>query len=330
MGKYNYKDKKMYKGSLTDVKGIQVGCAQDNVAQTGCTVVLCPPNTVAGVDVRGSAPGTRETDLLGSEKMMNEVHAIALCGGSAYGLDAATGVMAYLEEKGIGFHTGDAIVPIVPAAVLYDLGVGSPNRRPDAQMGYDACANAMKTIDLNGNIGAGTGATACKIAGMDKAVKTGLGTSSIQLQSGLVVAAVVALNAVGDVFDIETGKQLIGPYDRKNKKMYQTTQLMQEIAMAPLKGKNTTIGVVACNAKLTKPYANKVAQMAQNGLARVIVPTHTMYDGDTIFALATGEVESDVSLVGTLAAQVVAQAIINAVKCAESTEQIISYSELEG
>ncbi len=315
----------MYKGSITDINGIQVGCTQNAEAGTGCTVVLCPPNTVGGVDVRGSAPGTRETDLLASEKMIQHVHAFLLSGGSAFGLEAAGGVMHYLEEKGIGFNTNEAVIPIVPAAVIYDLSVGSASVRPNAQMGYQACKNANGDGKLNGMQGAGTGASVSKILGMEGAVKSGQGTASVHIESGLIVGAIVVLNAFGDVYSHEDAQQLTGPYDKKSGKRLTTQELLIRSVPDSMQGKNTTIAVVATNAQLTKPQANKLAQMAQNGLARTIVPVHTMLDGDTVFAAATGELEADVSVVGMLAAEAVARAVINAAVSASPAYGLPNY-----
>ena len=295
--------------AITDVRGIEVGHAQDEEALTGCTVILCRKGAVAGVDVRGGAPGTRETDLLDPVNLVEKVHAVVLAGGSAFGLEAASGVMRYLEEKKIGLKTGAAKVPIVPAAILYDLSLGRADVRPDSAMGYRAAAAASAMAPAEGNVGAGTGASVGKLRGMKYAMKSGVGTWSISL-NGLIIGALVAVNAVGDVIDPDNGKMLAGlrpggtlAWMRKNQ------------ARPPVKS-NTVIGVVATNARLTKAQATKVAQMAQDGLARVIRPAHTPFDGDTIFGLATGEKKADVSLVGAFAAEVMAEAILRAVKMA--------------
>lgn len=318
------------KNAITDVPGIEVGQAQNLEALTGVTVVLCRKGAVGGVDVRGSAPGTRETDLLHPLNLVQKVHAITLAGGSAFGLDAASGVMKYLEEQKIGFNTGAGIVPIVPAAILFDLGVGRGDIRPTAEMGYHAAAAAHTEAVEEGNTGAGTGASVGKIFGNKSAMKSGLGTASLDIGAGVVVGAIVAVNAFGDVIDPKTGKIIagarsvgIGPL-RLGEKGYfaDTLDVMKSLAGRSLLGfaakTNTVIGVVATNAQLTKPEANKMAQMAHDGLARVIRPAHTMLDGDTVFALATGQKKSDVTTVGAFAAEVLAEACQRAVRAAKS------------
>lgn len=296
--------------TLTAVRGIEVGHAQNDEALTGCTVILCRRGAVAGVDVRGGAPGTRETDLLDPVNHIQKVHAIVLAGGSAFGLDAATGVMRYLEEHKIGYQTRAAKVPIVPAAILYDLNLGRADVRPDSALGYLAASQASAAPPAEGNVGAGTGASVGKIRGMQYAMKAGVGTWSLDL-NGLIIAALVAVNAVGDVLDPQTGKKLAGLRSGS------TLQWMKKNHAKSAEKSNTVIGVIATNAKLTKAEATKVAQMAQDGLAHSIRPAHTMFDGDTIFALATGAVKADVTLVGAFAAEVMAQAIVRAVKLAK-------------
>ncbi len=299
------------KNAITDVRGIEVGRAQDEEALTGCTVILCRQGAVAGVEVRGSAPGTRETDLLNPINLVEKVHAVVLTGGSAYGLDAASGVMRYLEEQKIGFPMGPAVVPIVPAAVLYDLGLGRADVRPDAAMGYRAAASASSDAPAEGNVGAGTGASIGKVLGMDYAMKAGLGTASVDL-GGLIIGAIVAVNAVGDVVDPDSGTKIAGL------RTGTTLEFLKSSRASSAVQSNTVIGAVATNAKLNKAQATKVAQMAQDGLARSIRPAHTMFDGDTVFALATGEVEADVTTVGAFAAEVMAQAIVRAARMASS------------
>lgn len=299
------------KRSLTDVPGLEVGHAQNEQALTGCTVVLCRQGAVAGVDVRGGAPGTRETDLLNPVNMVPQVHAIVLAGGSAFGLEAATGVMRYLEEQHIGFKTPDAEVPIVPAAILYDLNLGQASVRPDAAMGYLAATQASAAPPAEGNVGAGTGASVGKMRGMPYAMKAGIGTWSMDL-NGLVIGALVAVNAVGDVVDPQTGRIVAGLRSGSTLNWMKRNQAHTAIHS------NTVIGVVATNAKLTKAEATKVAQMAQDGLAQSIRPAHTQFDGDTIFALATGERRADITPVGAFAAEVLARAIVRAVKTARS------------
>jgi L-aminopeptidase/D-esterase-like protein len=296
--------------TLTAVRGIEVGHAQDDEALTGCTVILCRRGAVAGVDVRGGAPGTRETDLLNPVNHVQKVHAIVLSGGSAFGLDAATGVMRYLDEHHIGYQTRAAKVPIVPAAILNDLSLGRADVRPDSAMGYFAASQASSALPAEGNVGAGTGASVGKMRGMKYAMKAGVGTWSMDIK-GLVIAALVAVNAVGDVVDPKTGKKIAGLRSGSTLEWMKKNQARSAVRS------NTVIGVIATNARLTKAEATKVAQMAQDGLAQSIRPAHTMYDGDTIFALATGAVKADVTLVGAFAAEVMAEAIVRAVKIAK-------------
>jgi L-aminopeptidase/D-esterase-like protein len=286
-----------------------VGQAQDEDALTGCTVILCRQGAVAGVDVRGGAPGTRETDLLDPINIVEKVHAVMLAGGSAFGLDAASGVVRYLEEQKIGFETGAARVPIVPAAILYDLSVGRADVRPDFAMGYHAAVSASFLPPAEGNVGAGTGASVGKMRGMKYAMKSGVGTWSRKV-NGIGIGALVAVNAVGDVVDPRSGEIIAGM------RTGTTLGFLQKKPPRAAFPSNTVIGVVATNAELTKAQATKVAQMAHDGLARVIRPAHTMFDGDTIFALATGEKKADVSMVGAFAAEVMAEAILRAVKMA--------------
>jgi L-aminopeptidase/D-esterase-like protein len=299
------------KNAITDVRGIEVGQAQDEEALTGCTVIVCREGIVAGVDVRGGAPGTRETDLLDPVNLVDKVHAVVLTGGSAYGLDAASGVMRYLEEQNIGYSMGTVKVPIVPAAVLYDLGLGRADIRPDAAMGYRAAASASTEAPAEGNVGAGIGASIGKMLGMDYAMKAGIGTASMDL-NGLIIGAIVAVNALGDVVDPNSGEKIAGLRSGTTLEWLKNNQAPRAVQS------NTVIGAVATNARLTKVQATKVAQMAQDGLAQAIRPAHTMFDGDTIFALATGEVDADVSTVGAFAAEVMARAIVRAAQMAGS------------
>ncbi len=305
--------------SLTDVPGIRVGHATNLEAVTGCTVVLCPDGTVGGVDQRGGAPGTRETDLLRPMHLVNTVNAILLAGGSAYGLAAADGVMHYLEENGKGYVAQQGIVvPIVPAAILFDLAIGRSDIRPDAAMGYAACESATAGAVEQGSVGAGTGCRVGGGMGNDFATKGGIGTASVDLGDGLIVAALIAVNAVGDIVN-ESGQIIAGMRQPPDGQTFAGSlnmmRAMARMVEQPTTG-NTVIGVVATNAKLTKEQVNKVAQMAQDGLAQAIRPAHTMFDGDTIFALATGEIDANVNAVGAFAAEVVAQAIRNGVNAA--------------
>ncbi|MGN7471167.1 P1 family peptidase [Brevibacillus sp. SAFN-007a] len=316
-------------GTIVDVPGIRVGHAQQEEALTGCSVILLEKPSVCGVDVRGSAPGTRETDLLDPVNLVSVVHAICLSGGSAYGLDAAAGVMQYLEEKGIGLDVGYGVVPIVPAAVLFDLAMGDYRVRPDRQMGYQAALAATSEAVAQGNVGAGTGASVGKLNGFAHAMKSGLGSASLALPSGLVIGAIVAVNALGHVVEPKTGTILAGPRDERGE-IRDSMEIMLQHAFSPIPpGTNTTIAVVASNAKLTKAQVKKVAQMAHDGLARTIRPIHTMYDGDTIFAVATDEVDAAVDLVGALSADVLAEAVVQAVKSAKEAGGLPAWSSYD-
>lgn len=345
------------------VPGLAVGHAHHPQALTGCTVVLTPRGAVCGVDVRGSAPGTRETDLLAPHNLVQAVHAVVLSGGSAFGLDAASGVMRFLEERGVGLDVGVGVVPIVPAAVLFDLAVGDGRVRPDATAGRWAAETAWRAwagedgrdgapeqaaevpwpdeggrpegaedaapvpgaraagwetagAGAEGNVGAGCGATVGKLAGPGRAVKSGLGTAARTLPDGTVVGALVAVNAVGEVRDPATGALIAGPRADGGGYWDSVDLLVRQVHTPLTPGTNTTIAVVAANVRLTKAQAQKVAQMAHDGLARTIRPVHTMYDGDTVFALATGGAEVPVDVVGAVAAEVLAEAVVRAVRAA--------------
>jgi len=324
------------RGAITDVAGIKVGHFTDSRRPTGCTVILCEEGAVGGVDVRGAAPGTRETDLLNPINTVQQVHAVVLSGGSAFGLDTATGVMRYLEEHGVGFDMRVARVPIVSAAIIFDLGVGDAKIRPDAEAGYKAAKDATSTAPAEGNVGAGAGATVGKLFGMDRAMKGGLGAASIKLNDGkssLTVGAIVAVNAVGDVLDPNTGKVVAGVRTKDGKALLGSMNAILRGERLPplLGGAATTIGVVATDVKLDKAQATKVAQMSHDGLARTINPVHTAYDGDTIFALATGKSSraANVTLIGALAAEALAQAVVRAVKAAKRIEGLPSAAELK-
>lgn len=303
--------------TITAINGIRVGHTTSEAGMTGCTVILCPPNTIGGVDQRGGAPGTRETDLLRPMHLVQQVHAIALSGGSAYGLSVADGVMRYCEEQGVGYPVPPFVVPIVPTAILMDLYMGDPTIRPNADMGYQACLSASSEPVVSGNIGAGMG---CRIGGLfgnPSATKGGLGSSLIRIDDELMVGALVAVNAVGDVVD-ETGNIIAGIRNPDGSFMGMLNAMRGMARMTPPDSSNTVIGTIVTNAKLTKEGVNKIAQMAQDGLAQAIRPAHTMFDGDTIFSLATGEIEANVSVVGAFAAEAMAQAIRNAVKSAKT------------
>lgn len=311
--------------TLTTVAGIRVGHWTDLEAATGCTVILCPPDTVGGVDQRGGAPGTRETDLLRPLHLVRHVHAIVLSGGSAFGLASADGVMRYLAERNIGFPVGvDVVVPIVPAAILFDLDIGSHPRYPDAEAGYAAALAATDAPVEQGSVGAGTGCKVGTVRGLDYASKGGLGSASRQLGNGLVVSALCAVNPFGDVYD-DTGQRISGL--RGEPAASTMDVLTQMMSVSHSSTGNTIIGVVATNARLDKEGANLVAQMGQDGLARAVRPAHTVYDGDTLFALATGEVEADASVVGAFAAEVVAEAIRNGVRAATGLAGIPAWHE---
>jgi L-aminopeptidase/D-esterase-like protein len=318
---------------ITSVPGVRVGHYTRSERPTGCTVILFPPNTVGAVDQRGGAPGTAETDLLRPENTVSVVHAILLSGGSAFGLDARTGVMKFLEEQRIGFAFGGAYVPIVPAAILFDLRVGNrPEIRPDAKCGYEAARRASAGPIEEGSVGAGAGATVGKMGNPPRPMKGGVGTAALQQPSGLIVAAIVAVNAAGTVVDRKTGAPLAGARAENGRAMADPVTLVRNGALGPgAVLENTTLAVVATNATLTKAQALKVAQMAQDGIARSIVPSHTTNDGDTLFALGTGALpgDADVSRIGALAAEAVSDAIERAVRLAKGLPGIPALSDLK-
>lgn len=324
--------------TITAIKGIRVGHYTDTENLKGCTVLRFKTGGVAAaVDVRGSAPGTRETDLLAPINLVDRVHAIVLSGGSAYGLDAASGAMGCLEKENIGFPVGEGIVvPIVPAAVLFDLDIGNPKVRPSAKWGFQACQNADDSPVKMGNIGAGTGATVGKFLGKDKAMKSGLGSAVLHLPGGALVGAIVAVNAIGDVVEPDTGRIVAGIRGRELGTFYSSVKAVLDQDVGNIfPGTNTTIGVVATNIPLSKLQLKKVAQMSHDGMARAINPAHTMYDGDTIFAVsvplhpgAESHASADtVNFVGTASAEAMAKAIVNAVKHAKSVTDYPSASD---
>jgi L-aminopeptidase/D-esterase-like protein len=323
---------RMNASSFAGLAGLKVGHFTDTRRPTGCTVVLCEEGAVAGVDVRGAAPGTRETDLLRPDNLVEKVHAVLLSGGSAFGLDAATGVMRWLEERGHGLPVGPSSVPIVPAAVLFDLWVGDGLVRPDAAAGYAACEAANLGPIAQGSVGAGTGALVGKLFGVQHAMKGGIGCASLTVE-GMTVAALVAVNAVGDVIDPATGRPIAGARIADGHSMLGTTEALArgELPPAWVAGGATTIGIVATDAALTKAQANKLATMAHDGLARTIDPVHTMSDGDTLFALATGRAgrSAHLTLLGALAARVTAQAVLNAVRHAAALPGWPSAADLQ-
>lgn len=328
----------MRRASITDVPGILVGHQTNIKAATGCTVVLCEGGAVGGVDVRGSAPGTRETDLLRPTALVNEVHGILLSGGSAFGLAAATGVVRYLETEGVGLQFGGATIPIVPAAILFDLGLVQGDIRPTADDGEAACRSASASPPAQGSVGAGTGATVGKMLGMHRAMKGGIGTASISLGDGpldsrLIVGALVGVNAIGGVYEASTGRIMAGPRVEDDNTILDAMEVAISPpiqAMQPVSASNTTIGVVATNATLNKEQANKLASAAQDGVALAVRPAHLMGDGDTMFALATGKSDSDVSMNQLLAAAAmcVSNAIVNAVTEADSLGGVPAFKDM--
>ena len=304
---------------INEIEGFRIGNAQDLEGATGCTAIVCPTGAVGGVEVRGGGPATRETDLLDPVNMIEKVFCVLFSGGSAYGLAAAEGAMAYLEEHDIGFDVTVGKVPIVPAACLFDLVVGDPKCRPDRAMGYAALVDAEKNRPQEGIIGAGTGATVGKLWGAERAMKSGLGCFAQQI-GALKVGAVVAVNAFGNVVDVENHESLAGLLDENQSRIISTTESLKIFAdnnFNAFQG-NTTLGCVITNARLSKAQAKKVAMMAHNGYARAIHPVHTSADGDTIFTLAHGDVEAHIDVVGVAAAEVMAKAINRAVRVASA------------
>jgi L-aminopeptidase/D-esterase-like protein len=322
--------------AITDIAGIQVGHFTNRKAATGCTVILCPEGAVAGVDVRGSAPGTRETDLLRPGNLVQQVHGVLLSGGSAFGLDAASGVMRYLEENGIGFHIGPAVVPIVPAAIIFDLGLVTHTVRPGPEEGYAACRNADEGPVDEGSVGAGTGATVGKALGRARATKGGLGTASVSL-GNITVGALAVVNAMGDVVDPDTGQVLAGPRDQENQGFLNTMDILtrpEKMAGAESEAvpSNTTLAVVATDASLNKEQTNKLAQVGQDGLALAVRPCHSMGDGDVVFALATGKSSAEVNMRQLCAAATlaVARAVVRGALMAEGLGGVPSAREVTG
>jgi len=304
---------------LTDIPGILVGHISDYDAITGCTAILCGQGAVAGVDIRGSASGTEEIETLDPGHVTQQIHGILLAGGSAFGLEAASGVRRYLEYKGYGFDTGAAKVPIVPAAILYDLGIGKANVRPGLAMGEAAAKAATDAAVAEGCVGAGTGATVGKVLGMRQAMKSGVGSQTVELPSGVLVAALAAVNAFGDVRDPATGKIVAGARKTPDSREFaDTEQVMRQRPPAGFAGRNTTLAVVATNAALTKVQAKKLAQFGSLALARTIYPVNTMFDGDTVFALSIGTRTADLNVLGSAAAEALSSAILRAVRLAKS------------
>ena len=318
--------------SITAVAGLEVGHYTDLDNATGCTVVLCRQGAVGGVDVRGGSPGTRETDLLRPMHKVDQLHALVLSGGSAFGLEVASGVVAYLEEQGIGVRAGPAVVPIVSAAILFDLGLINGDVRPGAEAGRAACLAANDLAMPQGSVGAGTGATVAKAGGFLRSVKGGIGSASLQLPGGVTVAAAVAVNAYGGVVDYRTGQTVAGPRLDNGAGIADSVELLlaEETGEEGLLLTNTTIGVVATDMALTKEEANFLAQTSHNGIALTVRPSHTMRDGDTMFAMATGRSKKrvDITALGVAAVEVAAQAILRAVRTATGLGEVPSVSEL--
>ena len=315
--------------NLCDVPGVLVGHATHSEGVTGCTAVLFEgqEGAVVGVDVRGSSPGTRETDRLGPVGAVRPTHALLLTGGSAFGLAAVDGVVRFLEESGIGLDMGVARIPLVSAAVLFDVVVGDPSVRPDAAMGYEAASSATSGDFAQGSVGAGTGATVGKVLGMDHAMKGGLGSASVYLDGGLVVGALAAVNAFGEVRDPKTRKVLAGPR-LEDGILGNTVELLPEAEARLRWGESTTLGIVATNARLSRPQVNKIAQMAHDGLARTVYPVHTTVDGDLVFAASTGGVEATPDVVGSWGARVIEEAIMRAVLAAEGAPGLPAAGDL--
>jgi L-aminopeptidase/D-esterase-like protein len=316
---------------LSHIENFKVGHARNLTAGTGCTVIICESGAVTGVDVRGGAPGTRETDLLDPVNLVAQAHAVLLTGGSAFGLDAAAGVMAFLEEKQIGFDVQVTHVPIVCGAALFDLFVGDHGIRPDKNMGFQACVNARQEESAQGNVGAGTGASVGKILGMNRAMKSGLGCFAFQT-GDLKVGALVAVNCLGDVLDPVTGKKRAGLLNQDRTGIADTeTEMVNALAAgSKLFAGNTSLGVIITNADLTKARAAKLASMGQNGFARTMRPTHSMFDGDTIFAMSCGQVAADLSVVGLMAARAMERAVVAAVENATSLFDLPACRDLAG
>lgn len=317
--------------SIRDIENIKIGNAQNREAGTGCTVILCEKGAPTGLDVRGGGPASRESELLKPVAAAQCIHAVLLSGGSAFGLDAAGGVMRYLEERNIGFDVGITKVPLVCQSCLFDLTVGDPNVRPDPEMGYEACVNAQAGNYEDGNVGAGTGATVGKLHGMDDCMKSGIGSYAVQI-GDLKVGAIVAVNALGDVYDWKTGKKIAGLLARDHQTFLNTEEeLYQSYAVIENKFvENTTIGIVLTNARFDKTQLCKIASMTHNGYARSIRPVHTTADGDSIYAMSVGEVAADQDMVGSLAAQVMSEAILRAVCNTQGAYGIPAARDLKG
>jgi L-aminopeptidase/D-esterase-like protein len=315
--------------AITDVGGILVGHATDLNGYTGCTVILCEEGAVCGLDIRGSAAGTRQVDSLNLSHIVEQIHAVLLCGGSSFGLDAATGVVKFFEEKNIGFDVGVARIPIIPSAVIFDLFFGNAKARPTAAMGYEACVNAKEAVE-EGSVGAGTGATVGKLFEVARAMKGGIGTSSIIMPDGLIVGALVVVNAFGDIMDNITGKIIAGARvsDDSLEFAHTSDSLKKGFIKKQFGLINTTLGVVATNARFNKRDITKIAQISQCGLIKTISPVHTTFDGDLIFALSMGKIEADINRVGVLSEFVIAEAVKRAVKKADGFNILPAFRDI--
>ena len=289
--------------SLNSIEGVKIGHAQSVEHGTGCSVIICDNKAICGVDIRGGGPASRETELLNTNMSNDGINALLLGGGSAYGLDAAGGIMKYLEEKGKGVQVGNAVVPIVVGSCIFDLAVASPSVRPDAAMGYEACLNSEKNENVQGNVGGGCGATVGKFMGVERSMKAGLGTYAVEI-NGVKIGAIVIVNAIGDVYEVDSKNELAGLLS------FDKTQMVQ---LAAASAQNTTIGAVITNAKMDKAQANKLARMASNGIVRTIRPVNTSMDGDSVYAMSVGEIDFNQDILGSLASYVMAKAINNAV-----------------
>ncbi len=299
--------------SLNSIEGFKIGHAQDTENATGCSVIVCDEKAICGVDIRGGGPASRETELLNTNMSNDGINALLLGGGSAYGLDAAGGIMKYLEEKGKGVPVGDSVVPIVVGSCIFDLSCGAPSVRPDARMGYEACLDSELNIEKQGNIGGGCGATVGKFMGPERSMKSGLGTYAVEV-NGIKIGAIVIVNAIGDVYEVDSKKELAGllSYD-KTQMVSSEEEIFKMMQLAAASAQNTTIGAVITNAKMDKAQANKLSRMASNGIVRTIRPVNTSMDGDSMYALSVGNIEFNQDILGSLASYVTAKAINNAV-----------------
>ena len=299
--------------SLNSIEGVKIGHAQSVEHGTGCSVIICDNKAICGVDIRGGGPASRETELLNTNMSNDGINALLLGGGSAYGLDAAGGIMKYLEEKGKGVQVGNAVVPIVVGSCIFDLAVASPSVRPDAAMGYEACLNSEKNENVQGNVGGGCGATVGKFMGVERSMKAGLGTYAVEI-NGVKIGAIVIVNAIGDVYEVDSKNELAGllSFD-KTAMVSSEEEIFKMMQLASASQQNTTIGAVITNAKMDKAQANKLARMASNGIVRTIRPVNTSMDGDSVYAMSVGEIDFNQDILGSLASYVMAKAINNAV-----------------